>query len=83
MNLRLPKFANVQGPRGLQARAVVFTAALMALTAAVSAAIVIFGAQTEGERLARAILESAGLAPDFAVVVQRFPEQSAGPRGAS
>ena len=40
-------------------------------------------AQTEGERLARAVLGGAGLAPDFAVVVQRFPEQSAGPRGAS
>lgn len=40
-------------------------------------------AQTEGERLARAVLESAGLAPDFAVVVQRFPAQSASPQGAS
>ncbi|MBL8547237.1 MAG: EAL domain-containing protein [Hyphomonadaceae bacterium] len=50
MNLRLPKIASLHGPRGLRARAVAFTAALMALTAAVSAAIVIFGAQTEGER---------------------------------
>ncbi len=50
MNLRLPKIARFNGPRGLQARAVVFTAALMALTAVVSAAILIFGAQTEGER---------------------------------
>ena len=50
MNLRLPKFSGFSRPRGLQARAVIFTSALMALTAAVSAAILIFGAQTEGER---------------------------------
>ncbi|ANP46284.1 putative bifunctional diguanylate cyclase/phosphodiesterase [Candidatus Viadribacter manganicus] len=50
MNLRLPKLASLSRPRGLQARAVVFTAMLMAVTAAVSAAILIFGAQTEGER---------------------------------
>lgn len=40
-------------------------------------------AQAEGERLARAVLESAGLAPDFAVVVHPFPDKSAGPRAAS
>ncbi len=40
-------------------------------------------AQAEGERLARAILESAGLAPDFAVVVQRYLGRSADPRGES
>lgn len=50
MKLRLPKFSGFSRPRGLQARAVIFTSALMALTAAVSAAILIFGAQTEGER---------------------------------
>ncbi|MEQ1819780.1 MAG: hypothetical protein ABL871_14345, partial [Terricaulis sp.] len=50
MNLRLPKFSGFSRPRGLQARAVIFTSALMALTAIVSAAILIFGAQTEGER---------------------------------
>jgi EAL domain-containing protein (putative c-di-GMP-specific phosphodiesterase class I)/GGDEF domain-containing protein len=50
MSLRLPTLATFSRPRGLQARAIVFTAALMAITAAVSAAIVIFGAQTEGER---------------------------------
>jgi hypothetical protein len=35
-------------------------------------------AQAEGERLARAVLERAGLAPDFAVVVQRSPDRSSG-----
>lgn len=50
MNLRLPKVSDFSRPHGLQARAVMFTSALMALTAAVSAAILIFGAQTEGER---------------------------------
>ncbi len=50
MNLRLPKFSGFSRPRGLQARAVIFTSSLMALTAAVSAAILIFGAQSEGER---------------------------------
>ena len=50
MILRLPKLASFTRPRGLQARAVMFTAALMAVTAAVSAAILIFGAQTQGER---------------------------------
>ena len=50
MNLRLPKVPDFSRPHGLQARAVMFTSALMALTAAVSAAILIFGAQTEGER---------------------------------
>lgn len=50
MILRWPKLASINRPRGLQARAVAFTAALMAVTAAVSAAILIFGAQTEGER---------------------------------
>lgn len=50
MKLNLPTLAAFSRPRGLQARAVVFTAALMAVTAAVSAAILIFGAQTEGER---------------------------------
>ena len=50
MNLRLPKVPDFSRPHGLQARAVIFTSALMALTAAVSAAILIFGAQTEGER---------------------------------
>lgn len=50
MKLNLPTLAAFSRPRGLQARAVVFTAALMAITAAVSAAILIFGAQTEGER---------------------------------
>lgn len=50
MSLRLPTLAAFSRPRGLQARAIAFTAALMAITAAVSAAIVIFGAQTEGER---------------------------------
>lgn len=50
MILRLPKLASLNRPRGLQARAVVFTAALMAVTAAVSAAILIYGAQTQGER---------------------------------
>lgn len=50
MILRLPKLASFNRPRGLQARAVMFTAALMAVTAAVSAAILIFGAQTQGER---------------------------------
>lgn len=47
MHLRLPK---IGAPRGLQTRAVVFAAALTALTAAVTAAILIFGAQSEGER---------------------------------
>jgi EAL domain-containing protein (putative c-di-GMP-specific phosphodiesterase class I)/GGDEF domain-containing protein len=55
MSLRLPTLAAFSRPRGLQARAIVFTAALMALTAAVSAAILIFGAQTEGERQQLAI----------------------------
>lgn len=50
MILRLPKLASFNRPRGLQARAVMFTGALMAVTAAVSAAILIFGAQTQGER---------------------------------
>ncbi|MCA8886583.1 MAG: EAL domain-containing protein [Hyphomonadaceae bacterium] len=50
MNLRLLKLPPLARPRGLQARAVLFTSALMALTAAVSAAILIFGAQTKGER---------------------------------
>lgn len=50
MNLQLPRIASFKGPRGLQARAVAFMAALMALTAALSAAILIFGAQSEGER---------------------------------
>ena len=50
MKLNLPTLAAFSRPPGLQARAVVFTAALMAITAAVSAAILIFGAQTEGER---------------------------------
>lgn len=40
-------------------------------------------AQVKGERLARAILEGAGLAPDFVVVVQLLSNQSTGPRGAS
>ncbi len=55
MNLRLPKIAGLSRPRGLQARAVIFTAVIMAVTAAVSAAILIFGAQTEGERQQLAI----------------------------
>ncbi len=55
MILRLPKLASFNRPRGLQARAVMFTAALMAVTAAVSAAILIFGAQTQGERQQLAI----------------------------
>lgn len=50
MILRLPKLTSFNRPRGLQARAVAFTTALMAVTAAVSAAILIFGAQTQGER---------------------------------
>lgn len=50
MRLRLPKLAGLSRPRGLQARAVMFTAMIMAVTAAVSAAILIFGAQTEGAR---------------------------------
>ena len=50
MNLRLPKVSSFSRPRGLQARAVIFTSVLMALTAALSAAILIFGAQSEGER---------------------------------
>jgi len=50
MKLNLPTLAAFSRPRGLQARAVAFTAAWMAITAAVSAAILIFGAQTEGER---------------------------------
>jgi EAL domain-containing protein (putative c-di-GMP-specific phosphodiesterase class I)/GGDEF domain-containing protein len=50
MRLRLPKLAELSRPRGLQARAVLFTAMIMAVTAAVSAAILIFGAQTEGAR---------------------------------
>ncbi|MBK6704181.1 MAG: EAL domain-containing protein [Caulobacteraceae bacterium] len=50
MNLRLPKVSSFNRPRGLQARAVIFTSVLMALTAALSAAILIFGAQSEGER---------------------------------
>lgn len=50
MNLRLPTLAAFTRPRGLQARAIAFTAGLMAITAAMSAAILIFGAQTEGER---------------------------------
>lgn len=50
MNLRLPKLTSLRRPRGLQARAIVFTAGLMAVTAVLSAAILIFGAQTEGER---------------------------------
>jgi len=55
MNLRFPTLAAFSRPRGLQARAIAFTAALMAITAAMSAAIVIFGAQTEGERQQLAI----------------------------
>lgn len=50
MNLRLPKIASFNGPRGLQARAVAFTVALVALTAVTSAAILVFGAHSEGER---------------------------------
>jgi EAL domain-containing protein (putative c-di-GMP-specific phosphodiesterase class I)/GGDEF domain-containing protein len=50
MNLRLPKLAGFGRPGGLQARAVMFTAGLMAITALVSATILIFGAQSEGER---------------------------------
>lgn len=50
MNLRLPKLTSLRRPRGLQARAIMFTSGLMAITAVLSAAILIFGAQTEGER---------------------------------
>lgn len=50
MPVRLPKFVELSRPRGLQARAVLFTAMIMAVTAAMSAAILIFGAQTEGMR---------------------------------
>lgn len=50
MRLRLPNLAVFRRPLGLQARAVMFAGGLMALTAAMSAAILIFGAQTEGER---------------------------------
>lgn len=40
-------------------------------------------AQEEGERLARAILERAGPAMDFAVEVHPFPPPAIGPRTAS
>jgi EAL domain-containing protein (putative c-di-GMP-specific phosphodiesterase class I)/HAMP domain-containing protein len=55
MNLRLPRLKGLSRPRGLQARAVLFTAMIMAVTAAASAVILIFGAQTEGERQQLAI----------------------------
>jgi diguanylate cyclase (GGDEF)-like protein len=50
MNLRLPSLPGFGRPRGLQARAVMFTATIMAVTAALSAAIIIFGVQSEGNR---------------------------------
>ncbi|MGD9981860.1 MAG: putative bifunctional diguanylate cyclase/phosphodiesterase [Hyphomonadaceae bacterium] len=50
MNVRLPSLPGFNRPRGLQARAVLFTAMIMAVTAALSAAIVIFGVQSEGDR---------------------------------
>jgi diguanylate cyclase (GGDEF)-like protein len=50
MNLRLPSLTGFGRPRGLQARAVMFTATIMAVTAALSAAIIIFGVQSEGNR---------------------------------
>ncbi|MEZ5959626.1 MAG: EAL domain-containing protein [Hyphomonadaceae bacterium] len=57
MNLRLPTLAALARPRGLQGRAIAFTAGLMAITAVVSAAILIFGAQTQGERQQLSIAE--------------------------
>ncbi|MGQ0531598.1 MAG: putative bifunctional diguanylate cyclase/phosphodiesterase [Caulobacteraceae bacterium] len=50
MKLRLPSFSGFGRPRGLQARAAIFTAMIIAVTAALSAAIIIFGVQSEGER---------------------------------
>jgi diguanylate cyclase (GGDEF)-like protein len=50
MHLRLPSLTGFGRPRGLQARAVMFTATIMAVTAALSAAIIIFGVQSEGNR---------------------------------
>lgn len=57
MELRTPNFAALGRPRGLQARAVAFTSVLVAVTAAISAAILIFGVQTEGERQQRVITQ--------------------------
>jgi diguanylate cyclase (GGDEF)-like protein len=50
MTIKLPSLAGWSRSRGLPARAVVFTAVLMAVTAALSAGIIIMGAQSEGER---------------------------------
>jgi EAL domain-containing protein (putative c-di-GMP-specific phosphodiesterase class I)/GGDEF domain-containing protein len=50
MRVRLPNLFAVARPRGLQARAAMFTATIMLVTAALSAAIIIFGVQSEGER---------------------------------
>jgi EAL domain-containing protein (putative c-di-GMP-specific phosphodiesterase class I)/GGDEF domain-containing protein len=55
MKLRLPSFGRFGRPRGLQARAVLFTATIMAVTALLSASIIIFGVQSEGERQQLAI----------------------------
>ena len=55
MGLRLPNFVQLNRPRGLQARAVMFTTAIIAVTAAFSAAILILGAQSEGGRQQLAI----------------------------
>jgi EAL domain-containing protein (putative c-di-GMP-specific phosphodiesterase class I)/GGDEF domain-containing protein len=67
MKLRLPTFASLSRPRGLQARAVVFTAALMAITATVSGAILIFGAHAEGERQQELITRDQADQTAFAV----------------
>jgi diguanylate cyclase (GGDEF)-like protein len=50
MRLRLPSLPGFGRPRGLQARAVMFTAMIMAVTAVLSAAIILFGVQSEGNR---------------------------------
>ncbi|MGD9968459.1 MAG: putative bifunctional diguanylate cyclase/phosphodiesterase [Hyphomonadaceae bacterium] len=50
MPLRLPNLPGFSRPRGLQARAIVFTAMIMAVTALLSAVIIIFGVQSEGNR---------------------------------
>ncbi len=48
--LSLQRLAKLRRPRGLAARAVLFTALLVAVTAALSSAIVLIGVQREGER---------------------------------
>lgn len=51
MGVALPRLATLRRPRGLAARAVLFTAVLMSVTALLSATILLLGAHREGERL--------------------------------